>query len=67
MNRRGFGTGRVAYEWFQKAMAAYDQAISIRPEGNPDPILRWNTCARIIMDDKEVKPSSEYSREKMLE
>ena len=67
MNKKGFGTGRVAYEWFQKAMAAYDQAISIRPEGNPDSILRWNTCARIIMDDKEVKPSSEYSREKMLE
>lgn len=67
LRKRGFSTGRVAYEWFQKAMTAYEGAIAIRPDGNPDSILRWNSCARVLMDDKDVeRPSTEVS-ESMLE
>jgi hypothetical protein len=65
--KRGFSAGRVAYEWFQKAMAAYEKAITIRPEGNPDSILRWNSCARILMEDKEVEQPSAQAPESMLE
>ncbi|MEW6671671.1 MAG: hypothetical protein AB1427_08200 [Thermodesulfobacteriota bacterium] len=67
LRKRGFSTGRVAYEWFQKAMAAYEQAIAIRPEGNPDSILRWNSCARILTEDKEVEKPSAKTSESMLE
>jgi hypothetical protein len=67
LRKRGFSAGRVAYEWFQKAMAAYEQAIAYRPEGNPDAILRWNSCARILMDDKDVKQPSAEASESMLE
>jgi len=42
----------VAYDWFRQAMDCYEQAEAVRPEGNEDSILRWNTCARIIMDNK---------------
>jgi len=67
LRRRGFSTGRVAYEWFQKAMTAYEKAIAIRAEGNPDSILRWNSCARILMEDKEVEQPSTKTSESMLE
>ena len=67
LRKRGFSTGRVSYEWFQKAMAAYEEAIAIRPEGNPDAILRWNSCARILMEDKEVEQPTAKTSESMLE
>ena len=38
-----------AYEWFLEAMECYDEAEAIHPAGNDDAILRWNTCARTIM------------------
>jgi hypothetical protein len=39
-----------AYEWFREAMEFYEKADAIRKPDNNDPILRWNTCARVIMD-----------------
>ncbi len=41
-------SSRVAYPWLCKAMEAYDKAETIRPHGNDDALLRWNTCARLI-------------------
>lgn len=38
-----------AYEWFLEAMDCYEQAEGIHPPGNDDAILRWNTCARTII------------------
>jgi len=67
LSNRGFSAGRVAYEWFQKAMSAYEEAIAIRPEGNPDAVLRWNSCARILMDDKDVEQPRSETSESMLE
>jgi hypothetical protein len=32
----------------RKAMAWYEKAEAIRPQGDDDAILRWNTCARAI-------------------
>jgi len=48
----GPGTSYVAYDWLREAMNLYEKAIEIRPAGNEDGILRWNTCARIIMRHK---------------
>lgn len=39
----------VPYDGFRQAMDAYEQAIALAPSGNQDAVLRWNTCARIIM------------------
>jgi hypothetical protein len=38
-----------ACEWYLEAMKFYEKAESLSPAGNNDPLLRWNTCARIIM------------------
>lgn len=39
-----------AYEWYREAMEFYEKADEINHGENNDPILRWNTCARIIME-----------------
>jgi hypothetical protein len=43
-----------AFDLFVQAMAAFEKAESIRPPGNDDALLRWNTCARIIERNKLV-------------
>ncbi|MBK8499479.1 MAG: hypothetical protein IPL52_11860 [Flavobacteriales bacterium] len=48
----------IAYEYLQQAMTWYEQAEKLRPEGNEDPILRWNTCVRMIEQHK-LKPLPE--------
>ena len=43
------GSGRTAQEWLRDAMRCFEKAEAQRPEGNDEAILRWNTCARILM------------------
>lgn len=43
------GTDFDAYEWYREAMELYEKANKLKPSANEDPVLRWNTCARIIM------------------
>lgn len=45
------GSDFDAYEWYLEAMDFYEQADEINPSGNEDVVLRWNTCARIIMEN----------------
>jgi hypothetical protein len=35
-------------DWVERAMSCYAEAEKIRPAGNDDSILRWNTCARML-------------------
>src|SRR5262249_24125894 len=50
------GGAAAAYHSFTQAMRHYEKAESLRPPGNDDAILRWNTCARVIMRNPEVRP-----------
>ena len=61
------GAGFDAYQWFHEAMAHYERADALKPAGNDDAILRWNTCARILMRSPELQPRSEERVETMLE
>jgi hypothetical protein len=53
--------GSFAYDGFREAMDWYEKAEALRPAGNDDAILRWNSCVRSIrrntleprMDDTE--------------
>jgi hypothetical protein len=40
-----------AFTSLREAMRWYEKAEAIRPPGNDESILRWNTCARVIMRD----------------
>ena len=46
------GSGFQAYEFLRDAMEWYEKAESARQPGNDDALLRWNACARIIMQNK---------------
>jgi len=60
------GSGTMAHGWLTKAMEAYDQALkSCGP--NQDAILRWNSCARIINTQADVKPGQDYDPEMFLD
>jgi hypothetical protein len=55
------GGGRVAYPWLCKAMAFYEKAETIRPHGNDDALLRWNTCVRLAMHHHlEPEPAEQF-------
>lgn len=52
-----------AYKGFLEAMRCYEDAIELRPPGTDDAILRWNTCARILMRHPDLQQLSEDERE----
>ena len=56
MREGGTGGGASAYHALREAMADYERAIDFASPGNDDAILRWNTCARVIMQNPEVRP-----------
>jgi hypothetical protein len=49
LNSGNPGAESDAFEWYMEAMELYEKADEIHPIANNDTILRWNTCARIIM------------------
>lgn len=65
--RGGPRAGHNAYEWFRQAMEHYEKAAAIRPAGNDDALLRWNTCARILMNHAELAPDREEAHRSWLE
>src|ERR1043166_258435 len=48
-----------AYDLFRDAMDWFEKAEAIRPSGNDDALLRWNTCARIITRNNLVSREPE--------
>ena len=65
LNRRTHGQFAV-YEWLTEAMEFFEKAETIRPQGNDETIMRWNTCARLIMRHN-LKPINERYVEPPLE
>jgi hypothetical protein len=67
MERGGPGSGHVAHTWLVQAMKHYDRALNSCSPGNQDAVLRWNTCARIIMQHPDVRPAETEEREGLLD
>ncbi len=61
------GAGELAYGWIEKAMALYAEAEKIRPVGDDDAILRWNSCVRLIQSDARLQPHEAQSYEPSFE
>jgi len=55
------GASYAAYDFFREAMEWFEKAEAIRPTGNDDAILRWNSCARAIMSNNLSARSEEYA------
>lgn len=61
------GSGPVVYDWLRKAMGHYERAEELRPEGNEDALVRWNTCARLIMRHDHLQGAASERRVTFLE
>src|SRR5580658_3454209 len=61
------GAGFTAYQWLREAMEHYERAEALRPPGNDDALLRWNTCARLLMRNPELRPRGEEKFEPAFE
>lgn len=60
-------SGESAYQWLRDAMERYERAEQLRPAGDDDAILRWNTCARLIERTPSVVPPRAEEYEPGLE
>ena len=67
LSRQNPGSGFVAHDFLHDAMEWYEKAEKIRPAGNDDAILRWNTCARLIMGSEHIRPHPDDDFQPMLE
>jgi hypothetical protein len=61
------GAGFMAYQSLREAMEHYEQAEAVRPPGNDDALLRWNTCARLLMRNPELRSRGEDKFEPAFE
>jgi hypothetical protein len=60
------GSKHYAYDNFCEALRWFEKAEAVRPHGNDDALLRWNTCARIITQNR-LAPREEDHHEPPLE
>jgi hypothetical protein len=60
------GARTSAYHALRDAMSHYERAMNFATPGNDDAILRWNTCARMIMQNPDIQPLSENDTEAWL-
>lgn len=56
IRQRGHFSHANSYHALRRAMESYEQAATLRPHGNDDAILRWNACARVLMQNPEIRP-----------
>jgi hypothetical protein len=57
----------MTYDWLRQAMDAYEKAERLRPPGNDESLLRWNTCARLLARHEHLRPEVDLPREPGLE
>ena len=60
------GAVHYAYDNLREAMRQFEIAEQIRPPGNDDALLRWNTCAR-LMEKNKLAAREEDRSEPVLE
>ena len=47
-------SGPAAFDCFIQAMFCFERAEALRPPANDEALLRWNSCARLIMSNRDV-------------
>jgi hypothetical protein len=66
--RRGvLRSGEAAYGLLRDAMGWYEQAEKLRAAGDDEAILRWNTCARLLAANQQLRPGEQEEYEPAFE
>ena len=53
------GSQEMAWICLRDAMEFYEKAGRVKPEGNDEAVLRWNTCARLLNANPHLAPTEE--------
>ena len=59
----GRGVHHTVYDWMMEALKLFGKAEELRPHGNDDALLRWNTCVRFLQRHPVLAPQGEEERE----
>ena len=51
------GSQGMAWVCLRDAMEFYEKAGALKPEGNDEAVLRWNTCARLLNAHPHLAPT----------
>jgi hypothetical protein len=54
------GPASAVRDWLVEALRDFERAMSLRPTGNDDAVLRWNACARTL---ERLPPDTRVARE----
>jgi hypothetical protein len=65
LRQGGPGAGTTAYIWLIEAMDAFTEAMAESDPKHQDAVLRWNSCARIVNSNPEIR-AEEGERAEML-
>ena len=65
--RQATASGPMVHDWLRQAMEWFEKAHELRPPKNDDALLRWNTCARLIMRDPSIRPPTDDEVQRTLE
>lgn len=57
----------MAYDWIAQAMQWFEKAEGLRPPGNDDAILRYNSCVRLLQRHPHVGPAAVEAYEPSFE
>ena len=63
---RGGAALHGVHDWLLEALDCFGRAEAVRPAGNDDAILRWNTCVRLLQKHPELRPTGELREEPLL-
>jgi hypothetical protein len=59
LRQTDYRSGHVVHSLFRHAMEWYEKAESLRPPGNDDSLLRWNTRVRVLRRNPHLGPMQE--------
>jgi hypothetical protein len=66
LRQSGLSSNANTYHALHEAMKYYERAEALRPHGNDDAILRWNSCARVLQRNPEIRPLPDAEEQPIL-
>ena len=67
LRRGGVGASAGFHDQLRQAMASFERAADLRPAGEDEALLRWNTCARLLESERETAHAAFDPQDLMLE
>jgi tetratricopeptide (TPR) repeat protein len=59
LDKGGPASSGIAYHSLKEAMGYYEEAEALRPPGDDEALLRWNTCVRLLQRYPQLQPVPE--------